>query len=159
MEFHYLTSKTDCSSLSCIIPNSADKGMVVKHGYIRKRGGILGFTYQTRFLMLFRTSQGHFLAYYNKEEDCPFYHKTSQLDKNIIDMASVTGIDAPSKVQGDKADPLSFDISTAQRKYTFVAQNGADLMAWLKAFDQCFATDALIIPDAPVRFFAHVGLI
>ena len=71
-------------------------------------------------------------------------------------MASVTRIDAPSKVQGDGADPLSFDLSTAQRKYTFVAQNGSDLMAWLRVFDKCFATDALIIPDAPVRFYVSV---
>jgi hypothetical protein len=126
---------------------------IVKHqGWLLKKGGVGVKQWIKRYFILFSTSQGHFLAYYADLLEGPMY-STERLQRNIIDLATVTFI---LPVPGDREDetvpPFSFDLQTTERDWTLCAESQENLTRWLQLLTRAIDEDVAIIPDETFSF-------
>lgn len=129
--------------------------IVVHQGWLKKKGGLdvdAAKSWVSCYFVLYATSQGHFLAYYNDVSDCPLY---SQLDhnRNAIDLAKSNFI----RPKYDKTDDveevaLAFDIVTTEREWTVCAESEESGLTWLKLLTRCIDEDIAILPDEEVVF-------
>jgi hypothetical protein len=86
----------------------------IHNGWLWKRGG-LAWTWQPRYVALFRTAQGHFLCYYTDFKDSPLFSSKSKA-RNVIDLCRSTFIRPMSTMT--EAPPFAFDVCTIDREWT-----------------------------------------
>lgn len=105
-----------------------------------------------RYFVLYKTSQGHFLAYYSQYWESPLYNPHRK-ERNLIDLSKVTFLRARSKNRD--APPFSFDIATIEREWTLCANDHEDLQLWLQLLANAVDEDVAIVPDDTMSFMVR----
>ena len=105
-----------------------------------------------RVVVLYETSQGHFMAYYDDFTDCPLY-TAEKTERNVIDLAKTTFVRPGSnKVAQPDTPPHAFDILTTEREWTLCAESQESEMKWLKIITRAIDEDVAILPDEDLFF-------
>ena len=118
------------------------------HGWLLKKGGMTK-SWQRRFFVLYRTSQGHLLAYYSGVEETPLHSKDKK-ERNLMDICMVTAIRPVSK--SPDAQEYSFDIVAVDREWTFCAESKEEMQTWLQLLSRAVDEDVAITPDDNLNF-------
>eukprot|EP00948_MAST-09A_sp_MAST-9A-sp1_P004239 g4239.t1 len=127
--------------------------MIHSHqGSLHKKGG-LAKTWIQRHAVLYNTSQGYFMMYYNKEQDIPLYSGGKPKYRQMIDMSLVTSITSPSEIDAS-APGYSFDISTPFRSWTFSASTRTACLAWIQKIVHAVGQDSYTVPDVRFTYLA-----
>jgi len=138
-------------------------GEIVRHrGWCKKKGGISigGKKWISRYLVLFKTSVGHFLTYFDNEGSTQLH--TDRIKwRRAIDMSHVLHIHHPSRKHEKialqsaqkSADECSFDIVTPEREWTFIANSREDCSVWLTMLSRAKKMDTIMSStDAHICF-------
>jgi hypothetical protein len=131
-----------------------DHGIVVISGVMQRRaGGLMGYgkSMTDKFYVLYRTSQGHYLAEFREGQkaaclpDNP--RESWRWPKNFIDLSTTLRVYSPSIADPDTAGPLSMDIITPSRIWTFRFDHEKVMGKWIRRISAAVQADALIVPD------------
>lgn len=125
--------------------------VVLHQGWLLKKGGAGIKSWLKRYVVLYQTSQGHFLAYYSDFTDCPMY-TAEKTERNVIDLAKTTFI-RPGSNKSDSDTPAhAFDIVTIEREWTLCAESQEAELKWLKLLTRAVDEDVAILPDEEIVF-------
>jgi len=129
--------------------------VVVHQGWLLKKGGIgLGEvkSWIKRYFVLYSTSQGHFLVYYESFTECPLYTEDRN-QRNVVDLSKATFI-RPGSNKSEQSDtpPHSFDIVTTEREWTLCAESQENVQKWLKLITRAVDEDVAVLPDEELLF-------
>ena len=131
-----------------------DHGIVVISGVMQRRaGGVMGYgkSMTDKFYVLYRTSQGHYLAEFREGQkaaclpDNP--RESWRWPKNFVDLSTTLRVYSPSVADPDTAGPLSMDIITPSRIWTFRFDHEKVMGKWIRRISAAVQADALIVPD------------
>lgn len=129
--------------------------VVMHQGWLLKKGGLgvgAAKNWLKRYVVLYQTSQGHFLAYYSDFTDCPMY-TAEKTERNVIDLAKATFIRPGSnKIDQPDTPAHAFDIVTTEREWTLAAESQESEMKWLKLLTRAIDEDVAILPDEDLIF-------
>ena len=134
-------------------------------GWLHKKGGRRK-KWERRFAVLYQTTQGHFLAYYEKLQDCPPYRgakaKAGDLteqakdgkERKLVDICQVTSIRPAITDDGSstKAPPFGFEIVALNRDWAFCAESDSEKQAWLQMLSRVVDEDVAVVPDDETVF-------
>ena len=129
--------------------------VVLHQGWLLKKGGVgVGAmkSWLKRYVVLYQTSQGHFLAYYEDFVECPLF-TAEKTQRNVIDLAKTTFV-RPGSNRADQPDmpAHAFDIVTTEREWTLCAESQEAEMRWLKMLTRAIDEDVAILPDEDLFF-------
>lgn len=126
--------------------------VVLHQGWLCKKGGLGVKSWIKRYVVLYKTSQGHFLTYYSDFTDCPMY-STEKTERNVIDLAKTTFVRPGSnKIDQPDTPPHAFDIVTTEREWTLAADSQEAELKWLKILTRAIDEDVAILPDEDLIF-------
>jgi hypothetical protein len=128
--------------------------VVMHQGWLLKKGGIGVGTAKNwikRYFVLYKTSQGHFLAYYSDFTECPLF-STDRAHRNVIDLCKTAFIRPGSNKSEGQVPPHSFDIVTIEREWTLCAESQVNVQKWLKLLTRAVDEDVGILPDEELVF-------
>jgi len=115
----------------------------IHNGWLWKKGG-LAWTWQPRYVALYRTAQGHFLCYYTDFSDSPLYSSKNKA-RNVIDLCRSTFIRPLSSMP--EAPPFAFDVCTIDREWTLCPATRQEQQIWLQLITRAIDEDVAILPD------------
>ena len=126
----------------------------------RRAGGFLGYNkkFQKKFYVIYKTSQGHYLAEY-KDAKCACLPQNPRekwkWPKAWIDLSTTLRVYSPSIVD-NKAGEYSMDVITPSSNWTFQFDTENELGKWVRRISKGIQADALIVPDRWDECYANV---
>jgi len=115
----------------------------IHNGWLWKKGG-LAWTWQPRYVVLYRTAQGHFLCYYTDFSDSPLYSSKNKA-RNVIDLCRSTFIRPMSSMP--EAPTFAFDVCTIDREWTLCPATRQEQQVWLQLITRAIDEDVAVLPD------------